>query len=429
MMKISQRANVTFYRTTRIIALLFAWLICAPLWADETGSVALKSSKLSGTLVQEQGVGVLRLWGTPEEQGHAHGVLMGRQITEMIRLLFDTPQIFDDPQSYETGVRKNLLPQFKVTESEWAELRGIVKGIRETVGEEGMSLSRLGRPLDALDLLALNTLADWIPGGCSSFVAWGGKSGDGGTVVGRNLDYFDLPGLKELHLMIVRKGMLVRKGDSKEPGGWVSVAWPGLIGAYTAMNADGVVVAMHDVDAAPLKSMVRRRPRSLVLRDILETASASNALSVAEKTLRASPGTRGNNFLVATASSKADPCAAVFEYDGDVGTTKGVTVRDAVSSGIAKANFIACTNHYRKRVKPDWKCWRYETISQSLNSNRARIGSASAWKILESVAVDGTIHSMVAYPDSKTLELRFAAPGTNAHKHLTKHFTLANLLK
>lgn len=415
-MKTAKRPNGWMRACLWVMALCA--LYPAPLLADEAIAVAPKPV-CTGTFTQEQGVGVLRLWGTPEEQGHAHGLLMGRQIAGMTQLLFDTPQIFKDPQAYEVGVRKNLLPQFKITDSERAELKGMVRGLRESVGEQGMMLSRAGRPLDEMDLLALNTLADWIPGGCSSFTAWGSKTTDGGTVVGRNLDYFDLPGLKELHLVIARKA---HSADNK---GWVSVAWPGLIGAYTAMNEDGVVVAMHDVDAAPQLSMVRRRPRSLVLRDIVEAADASKAITVAKRVLHSSPGTRGNNFLVATSSAAPSARAVVFEYDGNVGAADGVTVREADGT----ANFVACTNHYRKRGKPAQKCWRYETINQSLVTNKAKIGSASAWKILESVSVDGTIHSMVAYPDSKSLELRFATPEQNATKNPVKNFSLEKLLK
>ncbi|MCA9250786.1 MAG: hypothetical protein KDA54_06600 [Phycisphaerales bacterium] len=378
----------------------------------------------TGSLSQEQGVNVLRLWGTPREQGHAHGKLFGRQISAMLRLILDGDLLFNNPQKYEVGVRKQLLPSFELTDAERAEIAGMLAGMREAVGDEGLMLERLGRPIDETDLIALNTLADWIPGGCSSFAAWGAMTPDGGTVMGRNLDYLDLPGLRELHVVIARKANL------EDASSWVSVAWPGLIGAYSAMNEHGVVVAMHDVYAASSMSQVRRRPRSLVLRQIVETTDAANAIQVAERILMASPGTRGNNFMVATKASKDAQAAVVFEYDGNMDMSKGVTVRQAVTNTEGKPEtFIACTNHYRDRANADDSCPRYRGIMEKLNASGMTIDSDKAWTIMKGASMNDTIHSMVAFPNTGILELRFATPEENASKQPLKRFAVAKLLE
>lgn len=417
--------NVSRRRATcgLLLATAFLCLIAVPSALAEHPVVKQAPLTCTGSVGQEQGVSVLRLWGTPREQGHAHGKLFGRQITEIVRLMFDSPLLFTDPQEYELGVRKKLLPQFELTNAEQAEITGMLSGMRETVGDEGMMLKRLGRPIDETDLVALNTLADWIPGGCSSFAAWGNMTADGGTVVGRNLDYFDLPGLKELHLIIARKAV----GD--DASGWVSVAWPGLIGAYTAMNERGVVVAMHDVYAAPPQARIRRRPRSLVLRSIVETTDSLNAFQVAERILLASPGTRGNNFLVATQSSKDRAAALVFEYDGNTEVTKGFSTRRPNKVADKSDAFIACTNHYRERDKAGDSCGRYRGIMGTLTSANTRVDSDQAWKIMSGAAMKGTIHSMVAFPNSGTLELRFATPEDHACNQPLKRFSIAKLFE
>jgi hypothetical protein len=411
-----------------VLAAAFLFFVAVPCALAEHPAVKQTPASCTGSVSQEQGVSVLRLWGTPWEQGHAQGKLFGRQITEVLRLLFDGPLLFADPQEYELGVRKKLLPQLEWTDAEQAEITGMLSGMRETVGDEGMVLKRLGRPIDETDLIALNTLADWIPGGCSSFAAWGDMTSGGGTIVGRNLDYFDLPGLKELHLIIARRAV------GEDTSGWVSVAWPGLIGAYTAMNENGVVVAMHDVDVASPQSQVpqsqlRGRPRSLVLRRIMESTDASNAIQVAERILLASPGTRGNNFLVAVPVTQGHLSAVVFEYDGNTNASKGVTIRhpSADASGQAEA-FIACTNHYRKRAKSDNACRRYRGIMDTLNAPNKSIDSDEAWKIMKGAAMKGTIHSMVAFPNTGTLELRFATPEDHACNQSLKRFSIAKLL-
>ncbi|NOX57447.1 MAG: hypothetical protein GXP29_01145, partial [Planctomycetes bacterium] len=202
--------------SVRVAVLLLPLLTLASLLACDESRADVALAKCSGTLGEEQGVRVLRLWGTPREQGHAHGLLLGPHIVGMMRQLLDGPVLFNDPREYELGIREKLLPRLRQTEAEREELAGMLEGIRERVGKNELMLKRMKRPIDALDLFAVNTLADWIPGACSSFAAWGEKTSDGGMVVGRNLDYFNLPGLRKLHLVIVRKN------TDSEASGWVS---------------------------------------------------------------------------------------------------------------------------------------------------------------------------------------------------------------
>ncbi len=420
----NSRVTLTTPCNRRIFHAAIAFLLLVSTSATRAEFPVVKQSApaQTGSLSQEKGVSVLRLWGTPRQQGHAQGKLFGRQIAEVLRLLFDSPMIFKDPKQYEVDIRQGLLKTFELTASEQAEITGMLAGIRETVGDDGLKFERLGRKMDETDLIAINTLADWIPGGCSSFVAWGDMTADGGTVVGRNLDYFDLPGLKELHLIIVRDV------GGEDASGWISIAWPGLIGAYTAINEHGVVVAMHDVEVAPTQPTSRRRPRSLALRQIVESTDASNAIEVAKRILLACPGTRGNNFLVATPAVKGRQAAVVFEYDGNANSSNGVTVRRPESQTEKTATFIACTNHYRSRANGDNSCQRYSGIVKALSAPNTSINSEAAWKIMKEVAMGGTIHSMVALPNQGSLELKFATPQDHACTQPLKRFTIAELL-
>ncbi|NOX57446.1 MAG: hypothetical protein GXP29_01140, partial [Planctomycetes bacterium] len=150
----------------------------------------------------------------------------------------------------------------------------------------------------------------------------------------------------------------------------------------------------------------------------------------AEKILQAEPATRGNNFLIAVPSTDATSVAAVFEYDARMQLTKGLTVRGAlVADQSSEANFIACTNHYRSRENPGESCWRYRKIMATLNDGGEPIDSKTAWKIMASVAVNNTIHSMVAFPNQKEFELKLATPGDQACHQQAKRFSLATLLK
>jgi hypothetical protein len=401
---------------------LVALLVLCPaavLPAQEAPQVA----ELTGSLTTEQGVRVLRLWGTPFQQGYTHGSLLGDRILELAEAVLLDPHVMPDVRMYESMIRDRMLPSFDLSGEQRDELLGMVRGMTDRLGAKGMTLRRLKRPLDDQDLLALNTVADWNPSACSSFAAWGSMTEGGETIVARNLDYFDLPGLREDHVLIVR----LASDDSKKR--WVSLAWPGIIGAYTAMNEEGVVVAMHDVVAAKVMDM-GLTPRSFVLRDIMETVGAGGAIEQAEKLLRSRRAFRGNNFLVAGPFDGKTQPAAVFEYDGDLENSGGVTVRRAGEAiNESPPDSVLCTNHYRLRRPPGGTCSRYESIRSALQS--ANGGGAldvkAAWSIIESAAVKGTMHTLVAQPNKRALELGLAAPNANACETERVGFTLEQL--
>lgn len=408
------------FRSRLSVLLILLGLFPAPiLRAQEAPQLA----EVKGSLTTEQGVRVLRLWGTPFEQGYAHGNLLGERILQLTEAVLFDPHLMPDPRMYEAQVRERLLASFETTAEQRDELLGIIRGMTDRLGAKAMRLKRIKRPLDERDLLALNTIADWNPSGCSSFAAWGSMTPDGETIVARNLDYLDLPGLREDHVVIVR----LPSDESKKR--WVSLAWPGIIGAYTAMNEDGVVVAMHDVVAE--KVMVPGLyPRSFVLRDIMETATAGDAVERAEKLLRSRRTFRGNNFLVAAPFDGKTQPAAVFEYDGDQENGGGVTVRRAGEAiNESPPDSVLCTNHYRLRRPPGGTCSRYESIRSALQSANGgnALDAKAAWSIIESAAVKGTMHTLVAQPNQRALELGLAAPNANACETDRVGFTLKQL--
>jgi hypothetical protein len=188
----------------------------------------------------------------------------------------------------------------RFTASEREELQGLMKGIADQVGSNGILLERMGRPMDVHDLEALNTLADWNPSACSTFAAWGPATADGGTVVARNLDYFNLPGIASEQIMVA----YVQPDAGKRA--FVSVTWPGLIGVYTGMNSDGLFVATHDAPAIKAFAAPGWVPRSLVLRRILEEVPVESMATAAMSILVDSPTLRGNNFLIVI-RTRADP--------------------------------------------------------------------------------------------------------------------------
>ncbi|HUU84496.1 MAG TPA: C45 family peptidase [Phycisphaerae bacterium] len=384
--------------------------------------------QVTGRLETVQGVRVLKLWGTPEQRGYAHGYLLGRDIVEMFDGAVLNPQVLEDPRQYETEVRGKFLRQMRFSPDRRAELEGMFRGIVDSVGLPQTRLERLGRNLDVQDLMAINSMADWYRFFCSSFSAWGQATADGGMLTARNLDFLALPGLDTSHVIIV----YLQPGGGKRA--WVSVAWPALIGAYTAMNEDGVTILMHDALGRANTHQGAFVPRSIALRDALESARAATAVGDVKRVLLTEPSITGNNIHVSSPFSGQIHPAAVFEYDGDISADGGLSTRFSTAPPLK--DWLVCTNHYCLRETPhrpwDDSTQRYTTIETALKQVRQRQGKidlALARQIMASVGVKTTFHSVVLLPNSKELYVSLARPGTPAHLIQPVHLRLADLLR
>lgn len=402
---------------------LAIWAILLP--AAVLAEAPSAKPAIHGSLTTEQGVRVLRVWGTPREQGYAHGYLLGENLRQFLGDLLLDSGLIPNPSVYETAVRPQVIATFELTAERRAELEGILAGVTDRCGVERCRFESLDRPIEVNDLLALNTIADWAPGACSSFAVWGGWTEGGETIVGRNLDYLKLPGIDAEHLIIAR----LEAGDGRKP--WVSIAWPGLIGAYSAISQSGTVVAMHDAPSAKAYGKSGLMPRSFALREIVEKAAGAATIETAEKILADTPTFRGNNFLVAGPSSIGDAPAAVFEYDGDSGQSGYVTRRNPGDSvNHSPADTICCTNHYRARGELQ-QCWRYQVISKSLTDwpGETRFNVSAAWDLLGKAAVDSTLHSFVARCDAGEIWVSFCDKSANACQNKPVKFKVDSLLR
>jgi hypothetical protein len=83
-------------------------------------------------------------------------------------------------------------------------------------------------------------------------------------------------------------------------------------------------------------------------------------------------------------------------------------------------NFIACTNHYRKRAEPT-PCRRYEGLTQVLgkigeSEGTRQLDAKRVWKMLRGVSMEGIIthHSAVFEPNKRLMHVAFAADGKHA---------------
>ncbi|MCA9242808.1 MAG: hypothetical protein KDA32_02545 [Phycisphaerales bacterium] len=348
-----------------------------------------------GRVSTQDGITVLELWGTPAEAAYAHGWLMADKIVELVDGFMLHPDITPNPQMYDALLLPMVRRNFVWSEQQQAEIDALYRGAHDRLGERFRS-ERLDRALRVEDIMAANTMADWFGLFCSSFSVWGALSPDGATLTARNLDFPNTTVLQTEQVAFVRRGPTPRQS-------WVSIAWPGLIGVYTAMNGAGVTISMHDAPGLQLERLAGFTPRSLILREALESAEGEDFINDVQRVFESRNVAVGNNIHVSAADA---PHAAIFEYDGRDKETKGVALRMA-SEAIDAMPAIRCTNHMCKR-QPPVDCERYERLGDELKvawDAHQPITVDRAFEMLASVRQRITLYSVVMRPAAREIWL------------------------
>lgn len=119
-----------------------------------------------------------------------------------------------------------------------------------------------------------HALQDLALVGCSSFAAWGEKSEDGNLILGRNFDFYVNDAFAE--------NKIVAFINPKEGHPFMMVTWPGMVGAVSGMNKEGLTVTINaGKSEIPLTA---KTPISILTREILQYAkNIDEAIAIAKK--------------------------------------------------------------------------------------------------------------------------------------------------
>jgi len=119
-----------------------------------------------------------------------------------------------------------------------------------------------------------HALQDLALVGCSSFAAWNEKSEDGNLILARNFDFYVNDAFAENKIAAFIK--------PKEGFPFMMVTWPGMIGAVSGMNYEGLAVTINaSKSKIPLSA---KTPISILTREILQHAkNLDEAIAIAKK--------------------------------------------------------------------------------------------------------------------------------------------------
>ena len=365
---------------------------------------------------------LVELTGEPYERGRQHGVALRDQV-RLFRDRLYRDIIFGRGRGLGAaftavlwGVASRMHPHIP------RELRAEMRGVADGAGISYRDILLFNCFDDVLHgLIQLNPILAPIVNhrfvapilgrlACSSFVLTGSRSASGRPIHGRNLDYVLHDGFVDPTGIVPRvlrdhvTVFLVRPTRGRP---FVSIAWPGYVGAVTAMNADGLSLAC-------LTSTVPRETPNGIPMPLLYRLMAqySGSLDEAEWLVRGARRTIGNNLTVAS-GSEGD--ARLFEFTVD---------RLAVMP--PRDGLVLATNHFQDPAMAELQAggwvipnsvYRLDRLAQLFANGRFALADAQAaltdvcplddaeqwWDCLQN---PGTIYSTVADPARLRLWVR-----------------------
>ncbi len=240
-----------------------------------------------GWAVEQDGIRVLYLSGSPLEIGMQHGLLSVDDPEKMLELWRSL-----DPAYHAEGfdrvawffrnlyARFQFYPVFKRhTPDEYLqEMKGFIIGASR--GEE----------FGTYDIVMSNASQDLALTGqaCSAFAAWGEATADGYLYLGRNLDHSGMIPMAEFQCLAFFNP------DEGYP--FVVHSYPSHVGTMSGMNSEGIVITSNYSISVPRETTIFGLPYMLVVRKALQYSSTiEEALDIILK----SPRTVGLNLMVA----------------------------------------------------------------------------------------------------------------------------------
>ncbi|EJL62992.1 acyl-CoA--6-aminopenicillanic acid acyl-transferase [Flavobacterium sp. CF136] len=225
----------------------------------------------------KQGLWELYAEGDPLEIGLTTGALSDSLLKKQEEIFFSRIENIV-PSKFQQNLLRNFLKWYnrKLYQNVPNEYQAEIYGVSKYTSHNFDNLAKqyqLSLYLHAAHDIG-HALQDLALVGCSSFAAWGEKSEDGNLILGRNFDFYVNDAFAE--------NKIVAFLNPKEGHPFMMVTWPGMVGAVSGMNKEGLTVTINaGKSEIPLTA---KTPISILTREILQYAkNIGEAISIAKK--------------------------------------------------------------------------------------------------------------------------------------------------
>jgi tetratricopeptide (TPR) repeat protein len=347
-------------------------------------------------LKNKQGLWELYVEGDPLELGLAEGSLTDSLLKKQEHVFFSkindlVPSKFKQKLLRKFLIYYNRKLYLNVPEEYQTEIYGISRYTSHDFDDIAPRYLRSLYLHGAHDIG--HALQDLALVGCSSFAAWDGKSEDGKLILGRNFDFYVGDEFA--------KNKIVAFINPKTGYPFMMVTWPGMIGAVSGMNKEGLTVT---INAGKSKiPLVAKTPISILTREILQYAkNTDEAIAIAKKR----KVFVSESIMVGSAN---DNKAILIEVSPD---NFGVYE-------VGNSNQLICTNHFQSKELKDEKrnqyqianshsVYRYDKLLELFDQN-PKINPKIAASILRNT--EGLNHEAIGYGNEKALNQLLAHHG------------------
>ena len=391
--KLKAEAGETIDRVARVHLTRFFSVALAmigekiPTLGPATGERRVVATEGKGKLEIVDGTRVLFLKGTPEEMGRQQGVLLKREIHELVdRIVYGVGVgssfekgrwFFGEIETAQNRLKPFMDPRYFREMDALADASGLV---REEV-----------------------RLANYFPElfHCSGFAVFGKATVGGHLYHGRILDYLRGLGLEQNAVVMVFQ--------PDQGNAWVNIGYAGFVGSVTAMNAKHLAIGEMGGRG---EGHWDGKPMAQLVREVMEKA---NTLEEAVEIMRKGPRTCEYYYVISDAkSNRAVGIAATPEKFETIWPGQN---HPLLPHGIADTVLMSAGD-------------RYEELARRVQANYGKFDAPGALELMKRpVCMTSNIHSALFEPE--TLDFWVAnADSQNpaAHTRFT-HYNLGELLQ
>jgi hypothetical protein len=350
-----------------------------------TGQRVVVATAEAGRLEKVDGTRILFLKGTPEEMGRQHGVLMKRQIRDVVRRIL-----------YGVGVASSFEKGrwfFNEIEEAQARLKIDDRYLRE------MDAIALAAGMDKEEARLANFFPELFH--CSGFALYGKATKDGKMYHGRILDYIKGMGLEQNAVVMVLQ--------PDQGNAWVNLSYAGFVGSVTAMNEKHVAIGEMGGRG---EGKWDGKPMAQLMREVMERA---NTIEQAVDIMRKGPRTCEYYYVISDAKSKR--AVGIAATSDTFETVWAGQSHPRLPHAIADAVLMSAGD-------------RYETLVQRVKAGYGKIDASAARDLMtRPVCMKSNIQSVLFEPDSLDFWVANAdSKNVASHTRYTK-YNLAELLK